>query len=394
VAFTAGAGVHAQVIETARAGRATVFMVLQAALALTLSRLGAGPDIPLGTPVAGRADSALEDLVGFFVNTLVLRADVGGDPSFAVLLGRVREADLGAYAHQDLPFEQLVQELAPDRSLGRHPLFQVMLALQNNPRPAWSLPGLTARAAPAGGPATARFDLELSLGERRGPGGAPAGIGGHLAYAADLFDAAGAAQLAARLARVLEQVTADPQLTAGRVQVLEPAERRQLTAEWNDTAAGVPEATLGGLFAAQAARGPDAVALACGDEQVSYGQLEESSSRLAGYLAARGAGPEKVVAVAAGRSVALVTAVLAVVRAGAAYLPLDPAYPPARIGFMLADAAPALTVTTARAAGCLPAGGPARVVLDDPATAAAVAAAPPPPAGGARPGGAVYVVYT
>jgi non-ribosomal peptide synthetase component F len=395
VAVRAGAAAHAGAVEAARAGRATVFMVVQAALALLLSRLGAGTDVPLGTPVAGRGDAALDELVGFFVNTLVLRSDVSGDPSFAQLLGRVREASLGAYAHQDVPFERLVEALAPQRSLARHPLFQVMLGFNNIPQPSWDLPGTDGRRVTSG-LLTARFDLTVSLAERRAPGGAPAGISGVLEYASDLFDEADAAQLAGRLVRVLEQVTADPGLTAGRVRVLEDAERRQVLLEWNGTAAAVPQATLGGLFEEQAGRRPDAVAVACGDEQVTYGQLEERSARLAAYLAARGAGPEQVVAVAAERSAAAVTAILGVVRAGAAYLPLDPAYPVARTAFMLADAAPVLAVAaTAAAAAALPPGGPELVVTGDPATAAAIAAFPAAaPAAGARPGNPAYVIYT
>ncbi|MFE2428505.1 amino acid adenylation domain-containing protein, partial [Streptomyces sp. NPDC059373] len=200
---------HAGLADAARRGSATLFMVVQAALAMVLARLGAGTDIPIGTAIAGRGDRALEDLAGFFVNTLVLRTDVSGDPTFAELLARVRETDLSAYAHQDVPFERLVEDLNPARSLSRHPLFQVMLVLQNLPTPAWELPGLTVRAQEAES-LPARFDLSVTLTEQRDEHGSPAGVVGDLLYAADLFDESAARALTARLAGVLRQVAADP----------------------------------------------------------------------------------------------------------------------------------------------------------------------------------------
>ena len=275
-----GAGVHAGLAEVARQCRATVFMVVQAGLAVLLARLGAGTDIPVGTVMAGRSDAVLDELVGFFVNTLVLRTDVSGNPSFAGLVARVREASLGAYAHQDVPFEYLVDALGPERSLARHPLFQVMLAFQNAPAAVWGLPGLSADPVPTG-PGGARFDLSFSLRERRHRGGEPGGIDGALVYAADLFDGGSAEGIAGRLVRVLGQVAADPLVAVGRVEVLEAGERRALLGEWIDTAVAVADQTVGGLFGARAARCPDAVAVACGDEAWSYRALDEWSGRLA-----------------------------------------------------------------------------------------------------------------
>ena len=405
-----GAEVHAGLVEVARAGRATLFMVVQAALAVLLSRHGGGDDIPVGTSVAGRGDAALDGLVGFFLNTLVLRADLSGDPTFAELVARVREADLGAYAHQDLPFEHLVEALSPARSLARNPLYQVMLTFQNIPedqQATWNLPGLSARSAGAD-PETARFDLAVTLRERRNAAGASAGIEGALLYSADLFDRATVEALAGRLAGVLGQVAADPGLRVSQVGVLSPAERRQLVAGWNDTSTELPALTLGELLGAQAARTPDAPAVVCGEVTWSYAELDAASGRIAGYLAGLGAGPEQVVAVALPRSAEMVAAVLGVAKTGAAYLPIDPGYPAERISFMLADARPALIVCTQETAGLFggagdgavggsatrPAGGQV-VVLDDPVTAAAIAACAPDGLG-ARVGvdGAAYVIYT
>jgi hypothetical protein len=231
VGFATGGEVHAGIVAAARAGNATVSMVVQAAVAVLLARLGAGTDIPLGMAVAGRGDPALDGLVGFFMNTLVLRADVAGDPSLAEMIARVREADLAAFAHQDLPFEQLVDALAPERSLARHPLFQVMVVFQNAPRQDWRLPGLEVTLAGAG-TGGARFDLLVNVWEQRGPGGVPAGLAGTVEYAADLFDAGTAEQIAGRLVRVLEQVAADPGLRVSQVELMDADEQRRLLQEW------------------------------------------------------------------------------------------------------------------------------------------------------------------
>ena len=363
------AEVHAGLVEVARTGRATIFMVVQAALAMLLSRHGGGDDIPLGTSVAGRGDAALDDLIGNFLNALVLRADLSGDPTFAELVGRVREADLGAYAHQDLPFEHLVEALSPARSLARNPLYQVMLTFQIAQDEAeWQLPGLRVTSVPTGaGVDTARFDLAVTLVERRDTDGAPGGIDGEIQFAADLFDRVTAAALAERLAGVLGQVAADPGLRVSQVQLLSPAERRQIVGGWNDTAVDLPGLTLGELVTAQAARTPDAPAVICGDVTWSYRDLDAASGRIAAHLAALGAGPEQVVAIGVPRSAEMVAAVLGVAKTGAAYLPVDPGYPAERISFMLADARPALIVCTTETADV--AGGAAAVVLDDPATA-------------------------
>ena len=394
---------HARLAALARSQGVTLFMVVQAAVAVLLSRLGAGEDIPAGTAVAGRTDTALDDLVGFFVNTLVLRTDVSGDPVFTELLGRVREFWLGALEHQDVPFERLVEELAPDRSLARNPLFQVMVSVQNNAPAAVDLPGLRAARMPAGTGA-ARWDLEVTLAETRGSGGA-AGLRGMLIAAADLFDAATAQVIAARLGRVLETVAAGPDTRLHEVRVLGHDERAQVVDEWNDTATGASASIVAGAFdlditvaelcAMRAARIPDAVAVVCGDSSVSYGELDARANKLAQYLRRAGAGPEQVVGLCLGRGPDMITAIMGVWKTGAAYLPLDPAYPSARLEYMLSATEAGLVLTRGRLPGGLAAPGTAVVDLAAPRVAVAIAGQPPvPPAGRLAAGQLAYVIFT
>ncbi|OQR64135.1 non-ribosomal peptide synthetase [Streptomyces maremycinicus] len=325
----------------ARRHGVSMFMVVQAAVAALLHRLGAGADIPLGAPVSGRSDERLEDLVGFFVNTLVLRTDLSGDPTFAELLARVRETDLAAYEHQDLPFERLVEVLNPVRSLARHPLFQVMVVHLESAGATPALPGLTAHREPLGQQG-AKFDLSFDFVEQ----GDGAGIQGWIEYSADLFDESTAALLARRLESLLEQVAADPGRRVGTLDVLRADERALVLDTWNDTARPVPALTLPELFRAQAARTPGATAVVFEDTALTYAELDLRVERLAHTLAAHGARAEATVAVALPRSLALVTALLAVHRAGAAYLPLDTGYPADRLAYMLTDARPVCLLTT------------------------------------------------
>ncbi|WP_413805973.1 non-ribosomal peptide synthase/polyketide synthase [Streptomyces sp. OE57] len=391
---------HARLVGLAQRGGATVFMVVHAALAALLARMGAGTDIPIGTATAGRGDAALDGLTGFFVNTLVLRTDLSGDPAFTELLARVRETDLAAYAHQDVPFEHLVEDLAPSRSLSRNPLFQVMLSLRNVPPAQWDLPGLQVRPTPPGSLA-ARFDLSVDLSEHRDEDGRPAGIGGDIFYATELFDEATAQALARRLAAVLEQIAADPTVPLSRLRILDPAERRTVVQDWNHTARSVPEGTLAALFEAQVRRTPDALAVVGAAEHgLTYAQLEERGNRLAHELIARGIGPEDLVGVAMERSVELMAVLLAVVKAGAGYLPIDPRYPARRIAFMLADARPKLLLCTDGTEAVLGADTPPRLVLDAPEVTAALATRPATAPGDAdrvrpqRLAHPAYVIYT
>ncbi|MDX2683783.1 condensation domain-containing protein, partial [Streptomyces sp. NY05-11A] len=281
------AELHAGLAGLARRSGASLFMVLRAALAALFSRLGAGTDIPVGSPIAGRTDQALDDLVGFFVNSVVLRTDTSGDPSFEELLRRVREDALGAYAHQDLPFETLVEEVNPARSLSHHPLFQVMFALQNAPMGEFELPGL--RVAPVTVPTgTAKFDLGFNLHERHAGDGSPAGIAGAIEYATDLYDRATVADLVDRWTRLLHAVVADPARPVGHIDLLSADERRRLLHDANDTAVAVDPVPLPTAFARQVRATPDAVAVVSGDIELTYAELDARANQFAHAVIGRG----------------------------------------------------------------------------------------------------------
>ena len=392
VAVALSGELHRGLVGLARESGASLFMVLQAGLAALLTRLGAGFDIPIGSPIAGRTDAALDDLVGFFVNTLVLRTDSSGDPSLRALIGRVRSRNLSAYSHQELPFERLVEVLNPARSLSRHPLFQVMLVLQNTAPARLELAGLAVSAypLPAGG---AKFDLSLSLLEQRSADGTPAGISGVLEYATDLFDRSGMEGLAERLVRLLEAALLAPDRPIGRLDILSAAERRTLLTEWNATGRVLPAATLPQLFAAQAAKTPAAAAVVCDAGTLSYGELELRANQLAHHLRALGVGPEVVVGLCVERSPAMIVALIAILKAGGAYLPLDPDYPRERLAFMLADAGAPVLVTQSTLLDRLPAQAARLVQLD--ADAALIAQQPEhAPAVALDPQHPAYVIYT
>ncbi|MQS05686.1 non-ribosomal peptide synthetase [Streptomyces alkaliphilus] len=344
----------------------TPFMVFQAALAALLSRLGAGEDIPIGTPVAGRTDAAADDLVGFFVNTLVLRTDVSGDPGFVELLRRVRATALGAYAHQDMPFERLVDLVGADRSLSHNPLFQVMLAYQNNDIRDIELPGLrvTAREVPL---PVAKVDLELSLAEDAD------GISGILNHSTDLFDRESAERIVAHLVTLLRAVVADPTRPIRRLEILSPAQREQLLTDGNGPESSVAARTVPALFAERAAASADRPAVVSGGVTLDYATLAARVNRLARLLIGRGVGPEDRVALVLPRSIDLTTAVLAVMTAGAAHVPVDPNHPADRIDHMVSDSDPALVVTVAELADRLPPRVGEPLLLDDPGVLDALA---------------------
>ncbi|MGH3875074.1 MAG: amino acid adenylation domain-containing protein, partial [Pseudonocardiaceae bacterium] len=363
--FVVPAEVTARLKELGRQQDGTLFMTLVAACQLLLARWSGQDDIAVGTVVSGRDRAELEGLIGFFVNTVVLRARVDPGRSFTQFLSSVRDTVLGALAHQDVPFERLVHELAPVRDTSRTPLFQAMIMMQSGGDRALDLPGLETEelALPT---VAASFDITCEFRERDDV------LDGAVQYNTDLFDAATVQRMADHLLVLLGGIAADPHCPVAELPLLPVLERDRLLVEWNDTDREVPAATVVQLFQAQVVRTPDAVAVACGGEQLSYRELNVRANRLARVLIGQGVGPEQFVALALPRSADLVVAVLAVTKAGAGYLPLDPEYPAERIAFLCSDADPALVLTSSPTAGRLPA-DVARLVIDHPDIVARIA---------------------
>jgi amino acid adenylation domain-containing protein len=367
---------------------ATLYMVLLGAFQVLLAKYSGSEDVVVGTPAAGRARPEVEGLIGFFVNTLVLRTDLSGDPAFREVLRRVREGALGAYDHLELPFERLVAELQPERSMGHAPLFQVLFALQNDDLSGGELPGL--RTEPVGVEMdTAKFDLSLMFSEHAG------GLWGEITYRTELFERGTIERMLGHLRRVLEQVSADPDLRLSGLQLLEEDERRQLVESWSGTDAPYPaDACIHHLFQAQAARTPAAVAVVHEAESVTYAQLNARANRLAHHLRRLGVGPETRVGICLPRGVEMVAAMLGVLKAGGAYVPLDPTYPPERLAFMLADSGAAVVVTEDALPGLLPVGDGVRIVSIDRSAAEIARERSDDPDGGADPRGLAYLIYT
>ncbi|MGQ4406757.1 amino acid adenylation domain-containing protein, partial [Streptomyces hayashii] len=402
--------VHERLVEVARAEGVTPFMVLQASLAVLLCKLGAGTDVPIGSANAGRSDEALDDLVGFFINTLVVRTDLSGRPSFREVLGRVRERTLSALAHQDVPFEKLVEELAPARSMARHPLFQVVLTKQNTVDAVLELPGMQPGTTPAesgssesepGRPdpavqeSAAKFDLDVLVGEVFDGDGRAAGVRGTVTVSADLFEPVWAGRIAAAWVRVLDAVTRDPGVAVASVEVTDAAEREQVVSGWNATALEVAASSVVGLFEAQVARTPDAVAVVADGERLTFAELDERANRLAHYLIGQGLGAESVVGLALPRGVEMIAGILAVWKAGAGYLPLDAGQPTERVAFAMKDSRAALVVTTEEILDELPSVGVRLVALDGALVRMQLAGLPASAPGAVpQPDGLAYVIYT
>ncbi|MCP4661235.1 MAG: amino acid adenylation domain-containing protein, partial [bacterium] len=370
---------------------ATRFMTHLAAFKALLSRWSGQTDVVVGTPIAGRSHKEIEGLIGLFLNTLVLRTDLAGgtadrNPTYPEVLGRVRRVALDAYAHQDLPFERLVEELEPERDLGSNPLFQVMFVLQPSPqRQGVRMPDLDL-APMAVETGTAKFDLTLFLGDER--------MSGALEYNTDLYDATTMERLAAHLGRLLRGIVEDPERHLGELALLSAAERHQLLVAANDTAA--PEPAVAGiheLFAAQVARSPEAVALVLGEEHWSYRELDRRANRLAHHLRVLGVGPDVPVGVALERSPEAVAALAGVLKAGGVFVPLDRSYPAERLAFMLADAGAEVLVTRRELVAELPPWEGRLVLLDADREAIARASAEPP-ASAVAGENLSYLIYT
>jgi amino acid adenylation domain-containing protein len=365
----------------------TLFMTLLAAFKTLCYRYTGQTDLVIGTPIANRNRAETEPLIGFFVNTLLLRTDVSDDPTFANLLRRVREVSLEAYAHQDLPFEKLVEELRPERSLSQTPLFQVMFVLQNAPMDHIELPGLTLSPMTVDN-GTAKFDLTLFLEVT------DAGIVGTLEYSTDLFASATIERMAGHYQRLLEAVVSDPDQRLSRLALLTTGERQQQLVQWNDDTCEYPaQQSLHELFEAQVERDPEAVAVVCGEQQLSYAELNSRANQLAHYLREKGVKPEVLVGLLMERSLDLVVALLGILKAGGAYLPLDPVYPRERLSFMMDDAGAKVLLTETQFAGSIDNQNVEIVCLDDD-WQQVQSCSSQNPASDVTPHNAAYVIYT
>ncbi len=387
-----------QVVRVAREHNSTPFMVMQTALAVLLSNLCASSDVAVGFPIAGRSDSALDELVGFFVNTLVLRVDLSGNPTFADLLTQVRRRSLSAYEHQDVPFEVLVERLKPTRSMAHHPLVQVVLAWQNFGWEAGDAAGLSLgdlRVEPmAVDTQTARMDLTFNLAERWNEAGDPAGIGGGVEFRTDVFDAASIQLLVDRLQRVLTEMTADPNMPMSALDILDAGEHDRLDQIGNRGVLTLPVGSaesIASMFAAQAARTPDALAVTFEGQSMTYRELDEAATCGAHVLASRGAGPGQRVALMLPRSTEAIVAMVATVKTGATYVPIDPSVPEQRRQFVLGDAKPVTVVTTAALAELLDGHDLSVIIASDLVDAAADASAAFP---GPQADDIAYIIYT
>lgn len=397
------AATHRALVRLAADCGASTFMVLHAVLAALMTRLGAGDDIAIGTPVAGRSDESLADMVGFFVNTLVLRTDTSGAPGLRELVERVRRADLAAYALQDVPFERVVEEMAPARSLSRHPLFQVMLSLNNTPAPRPALAGLSVSHEPSIGRSGAKFDLTWDLTEQHDDGGAPTGVIGELEFSEDLFDRSTAERFAEHFTRLLRAALADPGRPTADVGFLtayqHDAALDELRRESQKPVAGPSPAhrgtagedwTVVDVLTTRAAVQPGRTAVVASDGRLTFGDLLERSEQLACMLRESGVVSGDRVAVALPRTSLHIVALFGVLRAGAVYVPLDPSHPRTRNQLILDTAAPRLLLTTAETGDSLPPAATS-LLLDDPAVWRPAGGTPPRMP---RAQDAAYVLYT
>ncbi|MEH1860990.1 MAG: amino acid adenylation domain-containing protein [Nostoc sp.] len=328
---------------------ATLFMTLLAAFLVLLSRYSGQLDIVVGSPIANRNNKSIEQLIGFFTNTLVLRGDLSGNPSFADFLAQVRQTTLSAYAHQDLPFEMLVEKLQPERDLSRNPLLQVMFSLHNTLQSSWDLPGLTIQDISLPIDEMVRFDLEVHYWEVSGC------LEGIWNYSADLFDATTITRIAQHFQILLRAIVANPRAPIAELPLLTIAERHQLLVEWNNTEVDYPgDKCIHQLFEEQVERTPDAVAVVFEDQQLTYQQLNTRANQLAHYLRSLDVGAEVLVGLCVERSLSMVVGLLSILKAGGAYVPLDPDYPTERLSFMVEDAQVRVLLTQQQLVESLP----------------------------------------
>jgi amino acid adenylation domain-containing protein len=364
---------------------ATPFMLLLAAWQLLLSRYSGQQDVCIGSPIAGRTRSETEGLIGFFVNTLVLRSRLASSDSFRQLLAQVRSSTLEAYEHQHLPFEKLVEALQPQRDLSRSPLFQAMFVLQDAPEQALSVQGLSLR--PLDIPSsTAMFELTLSLS------GSPEGFTGSLEFNTDLFERDTASRLAANFSTLLHSLCDNPDQSLSELSVLSAQERQRLLLDWNATQAPFDNSCIQQLFAQQVARTPDAIALAFGDTQLTYRQLHLRSNQLAHRLQSLGVGPDVRVGLSLSRSVELIVGMLAILKAGGTYVPLDPTYPRDRLAYMLQDSGAPVLLTQQHLANALPHDGVKVLCVDS--DASLDKESPLEPTSACTPLNTAYAIYT
>jgi amino acid adenylation domain-containing protein len=381
-AFTLPRELMDRLQELSRREGATLFMTLLSGFALLLARYSGQQDLLIGTPVANRNRAEIEGLIGFFVNTLVLRADTSGEPTVREFLGRMREVCLDAYAHQDLPFERLVEEMKPQRDLSRNAVFQVMFALQNAPHGVLELPRLALKSVEVGAGA-AQFDLSLQASET------PKGLTARISYATDLFDESTIARMAAHWQALLEAMVAAPEHRVSELPLLADEERDRLLVGWNREVSYAKGACLHERFERQVERTPDAVALVFEGERLSYAELNARANALAHRLRELGVVPDQLVGLRVERGVEMVVGILGILKAGGAYLPLDPVYPKERIAFMLEDARVAVVATQKVLAGDLQGMGVTPVLLDEP-----LAGAESNPEPVATADNLAYVIYT
>ncbi|MFA6231852.1 MAG: amino acid adenylation domain-containing protein [Rhodanobacter sp.] len=344
--------------ELARGKGVTLFMLLLAAFQTLLSRWSGQGDIVVGTSVAGRTHPQTENLIGFFLNALALRTNFASDPTFQQVLAAVKDTALDAYAHQDIPFGTLVAELRPERDLSHQPIFQVLFGLQNTPEEDFSLPGLRLRQV-ASENVSAKFDLSLFIHER------PGALRGAFEYAADLFDRGTVERLIDHFLTLLEGIVRQPSMRISQLALMSEAVRHDVLTRWNDTAQDYPrEWCMHELFAAQAVRTPHAVAVICGEQQLSYAELDRRSNQLAHYLIELGVAPEVRVGLCVERSLDMILGLFGILKAGGAYVPLDPSYPQERLSYQLADAGISILLTHSRLESRLPSSWARVICLD------------------------------